>query len=49
MPVCVNSEGYDVGADDQFKLVAVYENPTEQPVDAMAGVFILYSPAETAR
>ena len=48
MPVYVNSEGYDVGADDQFKLVAVYENPTEQPVDAMAGVFILYSPAETA-
>ena len=48
MPVYLNPEGYDVEAEEQFKVVAVYENPTEQPVDAMAGVFILYSQAETA-
>ena len=51
MPVYLNPEGYDVEAEEQFKVVAVYENPTEQPVDAMSGVFILYSrysQAETA-
>ena len=44
MPVYSSPEGYPVETDDLFKLVAVYENPTEQPVDAMAGVFILYAP-----
>jgi hypothetical protein len=45
MPVYINSEGYAVAPEDRFKLVATYENPTSQAVDAMAGVFILYSPA----
>jgi hypothetical protein len=45
MPVYINSDGYDVEKGDRFKLVAVYENPTSHDVDAMAGVFILYSPA----
>lgn len=51
MPVYVNSEGYDVKQEDGFKLVAVYENPTSHNVDAMAGVFILYSstPESAAR
>ena len=44
MPVYSNQDGYDVRADDQFKLIAVYQNPTSKPVDAMAGVFILYAP-----
>ncbi len=44
MPVYSSSTGYAVKPDDIFKLVAVYENPTEQPVDAMAGIFILYTP-----
>jgi hypothetical protein len=45
MPVYINPAGYAVGPEDRFKLVARYENPTSHPVDAMAGVFILYSPA----
>ena len=44
MPVYGSTEGYHVEADDLFKLVAVYENPTDQAVDAMAGMFILYAP-----
>jgi len=45
MPVYVNGDGYDIDKGDRFKLVAVYENPTLHNVDAMAGIFILYSPA----
>ena len=45
MPTYRNPSGYEVGAADRFKLVAVYENPTDKPVDAMAGIFIFYSPA----
>jgi hypothetical protein len=45
MPVYINGDGYDVDKGDRFKLVAVYENPTSRNVDAMAGVFVLYSPA----
>jgi hypothetical protein len=44
MPVYTNHEGYAVRAGDRFRLVARYENPTDHPVDAMAGVFILYVP-----
>jgi hypothetical protein len=43
MPVYSSREGYSVKSEDNFKLVAIYQNPTQQPVDAMAGVFILYS------
>jgi len=45
MPVYINSDGYGIDKGDRFKLVAVYENPTLHNVDAMAGIFILYSPA----
>ena len=30
-------------AGDRFKLVVVYENTTKEPIDAMAGLFVLYS------
>jgi hypothetical protein len=46
MPIYVNLPGYEVKANDKFKLIAVYENPTAKPVDAMAGVYILYAPAD---
>ena len=45
MPVYINGDGYDIDKGDRFKLVAIYENPTSHNVDAMAGVFILYSSA----
>lgn len=45
MPVYSSTEGYRVETDDLFKIVATYDNPTEQPVDAMAGIFILYTTA----
>ena len=49
MPVYINSDGYGIDKGDRFKLVAVYENPTLHNVDAMAGVFILYSPAPQSK
>jgi hypothetical protein len=50
MPVYTNVNGYSVEPGDRFKLTAVYENPTKHPVDAMAGIFVLYAPtgSETA-
>ncbi len=44
MPVYKNAEGYRVRPGDRFKLVVVYENTTSEPVDAMAGIFVLYAP-----
>ena len=44
MPVYKNTKGYNVRPDDRFKLVSIYENTTSKPVDAMAGIFVLYSP-----
>ena len=51
MPVYSTVEGYSVGPEDRLKIVAVYRNPTQERVDAMAGVFILYStqPSELGR
>jgi len=46
MPVYADAEGYSVERGSRFKLAATYENPTTHKIDAMAGVFILYSPAE---
>ena len=45
MPTYKNPNGYEVGPDDRFKLVATYENPTAERVDAMAGIFVFYSAA----
>lgn len=35
--------GYPVKAGDRFRITAVYDNPTANPVDAMAGLYVLYS------
>jgi hypothetical protein len=43
MPVYSDVNGYEVRSGDAFRLIAIYDNPTRHPVDAMAGVFILYS------
>lgn len=43
MPVYSDATGYAIKRGDAFKLIATYDNPTPHPVDAMAGVFILYS------
>jgi hypothetical protein len=43
MPVYATAEGYSVNPKDELKLVAVYKNPTKVPVDAMAGVFVLFA------
>ena len=45
MPTYKNPNGYEVGPDDRFKLVATYDNPTAERVDAMAGIFVFYSAA----
>ena len=44
MPVYQAETGYAVKRNERFRLTAVYDNPTRGKVDAMAGVFILYSP-----
>jgi hypothetical protein len=43
MQVYSNSEGYPVRAGETYRIVAVYQNPTEDKIDAMAGLFMLYS------
>lgn len=43
MPIYSDAAGYAIKPGDSFTLTATYENPTLNPVDAMAGVFILYS------
>ncbi len=45
MPTYKNLNGYEVGPHDRFTLVATYENPTAERVDAMAGIFVFYSAA----
>lgn len=47
MPIYSDREGYAVRAGDRFKLIAIYENPTQDPIDAMAGIFILFAPEDT--
>ena len=43
MHVYSNPEGYPVHAGESYKITAVYENPTADRIDAMAGIFMLYS------
>ncbi len=38
-----NGEGYRVKAGERFRVTAAYDNPTSAPIDAMAGLYILYS------
>jgi len=44
MPVYSSAGGYPVRPGDRFRLRATYRNTTDKRIDAMAGVFILYSP-----
>jgi hypothetical protein len=43
MEVFSSLEGYPVRAGEKYRVTAVYENPTADPIDAMAGLFMLYS------
>jgi hypothetical protein len=43
MEVYSNPEGYPVRAGETYKITAVYENPGAESIDAMAGLFMLYS------
>ena len=43
MEVYSNPAGYQVRAGETYKIVSVYENPTGDKIDAMAGLFMLYS------
>ncbi len=45
MDVYSSSEGYAVKPGDRFRVTAVYVNPGKAPIDAMAGLYILYAPA----
>ncbi|MFN7919507.1 MAG: hypothetical protein U0Q16_05385 [Bryobacteraceae bacterium] len=44
MDVFSSAPGYTVRNGDKFRVTAVYDNPTRTPIDAMAGLYILYSP-----
>ena len=43
MDVYSSGEGYPIRAGEAYRVTAVYDNPTRSPIDAMAGLFILYS------
>jgi hypothetical protein len=43
MPVYSSSNGYEVRAGETYRITSVYKNPNQQKVDAMAGIFMLYS------
>jgi hypothetical protein len=43
MEVYSSGDGYPVHAGEAYRVTAVYDNPTRTPIDAMAGLFMLYS------
>lgn len=43
MEVYSDRTGYRVRAGETYKITAIYENPTGDKIDAMAGLFMLYS------
>lgn len=43
MEVFSSGEGYQFRAGESYRLTAVYDNPTGNPIDAMAGLFLFYS------
>lgn len=43
MEMYSDPQGYSVKAGEIYRVVAAYENPTKAPVDAMGGLYILYS------
>ena len=43
MQVYSSGNGYPVRAGETFRITSVYQNPNEDNIDAMAGIFMLYS------
>src|SRR5262249_52766110 len=43
MEVFSSPEGYAVRAGEMYKIIAIYDNPGADKIDAMAGLFMLYS------
>ena len=43
METFASSEGYRFRAGETYRLLSVYDNPHEGKIDAMAGLFLLYS------
>ena len=43
MQVYSSAAGYPVQAGETYRIIAVYDNPTPDKIDAMAGLFMLYS------
>ena len=43
MEVFSSAEGVPVRAGDTYRVSAVYDNPNKAPIDAMAGIYILYA------
>jgi hypothetical protein len=43
MQVYSNAGGYKVRAGETYRITAVYDNPGADKIDAMAGLFMLYS------
>ena len=43
MEVYSDPQGYSVKAGEIYRVIAAYENPTNAPIDAMGGLYILYS------
>jgi hypothetical protein len=43
MQVYSDRRGYPVKAGETYRITAIYENPTAEKIDAMAGLFMLYS------
>ena len=43
MDVYSSVEGYKVRSGETYRVTAVYDNPTKLPIDAMAGLYMLYS------
>jgi hypothetical protein len=43
MEVFSSAEGVPIRAGETYRVSAVYENPTQAPIDAMAGLYVLYA------
>jgi hypothetical protein len=43
MDVYSNPQGYPVRFGESYRITSTYNNPTDQDIDAMAGLFIFYS------
>ena len=46
MPTYSSAEGIPIRAGDRYAITATYNNTTEKPVDAMAGLFVFFSKNE---